>query len=223
MEPGTKRGILIAAAVVGGVLLIGAIAGLIYWQSLKSTPQYSLALLAHSARIDDQRTIAELVDLDAVVASMFPQVVNKAVEMYAAGLPIADLANRALASTSIIPRVKERAEAEMPDIVRGEAHRIPNVPFPLMVIGARFYIEINMLDADTAVITSRDPEHPTEVTMKRDGDRWKIVGIKDDKLANKIARKVGNEIIEMIVNIRTDGTGNRGVDLLLRQLQRATP
>jgi hypothetical protein len=223
MGPGAKRSLWIAAAVVGGLLLIVGIASLIYWQSLKSTPQYSLALLAHAARVDDQQAIAELVDLDAVVASMFPQVVNKAVEMYAAGLPIADLANRALTSTSIMPRVKERAAAEMPEIVRGEAHRIPNVPFPLMVIGARFYLEVNMLDPDTAVVTSRDPEHPTEVTMKRDGDRWKIVAVKDDKLANKIARKVGNEIISMIVNIRTEGTGNRGVDLLLRQLQRATP
>src|SRR5687767_7362825 len=49
------------------ILLLGAVGGYLYWQSLKTTPQYSLALLVDAARRDDQKAIDELVDTNAVV------------------------------------------------------------------------------------------------------------------------------------------------------------
>ena len=45
---------------------IGAIGGYFYWRSLQDTPQYSLALIIDAARRDDQTTIDQLVDSDAV-------------------------------------------------------------------------------------------------------------------------------------------------------------
>jgi hypothetical protein len=222
MEQRAKRAILITVGVVAGVLIVVSIGGYIYWQTLTGTPQYSIALLAHAARSDDQQTIAELVDTDAVVASMFPQVVDKAVEIYARGLPIAGLANKAVEASGLIPIVKERVEAELPGIVRAESDRIPNVPFPLMVLGVKFYLDVHV-EGDNAIIKSRDPEHTTEILMQRVGDQWKIVGVKDPKLAAEIAKHVGNEVMQALLKIGTEGTGIRGLDLLLRQFQPATP
>ena len=38
-------------------LIIGAVGGYFYWQNLKKTPQYSLALLIDAARRDDQKQL----------------------------------------------------------------------------------------------------------------------------------------------------------------------
>src|ERR1044072_1144489 len=86
VEPPKERGkwaktLKIAGIAVVAVLLVGAIAGYIYWQSLKSTPQYSLALLVDAARRDDQKAIDELVDTDAVVDDFMPQLTAKAIEL----------------------------------------------------------------------------------------------------------------------------------------------
>ncbi len=67
-------------------LIVGAIGGYFYWRNLKTTPQYSLALLVDAARRDDQKTIDELVNTDAVVDDFMPQITDKAVELYGRGL-----------------------------------------------------------------------------------------------------------------------------------------
>ena len=36
--------------------------------------------------------------------------------------------------------------------------------------------------------------------MRKSGDRWKIVGVKDDTLATDIAQKIGQQIIALATN-----------------------
>ncbi len=181
------------------IAVIGAIGGAIYWQSLKSTPQYSLALIADAARNDDQTTVNTLVDVDAVVEDFVPQVTSKAVELYGKGLPPAVVGQLAKLATPIMPSVKERAKAELPRIIRDRVAAFGNVPFALMVLGAGRYLDITVT-GDSAVVKSKLAEHPLELKMKRNGDRWHVVGVKDDNLATDIARKIGQEIIDVAKN-----------------------
>ena len=53
------------------------VVGFFYWQSIKTTPQYSLALLVDAARRDDQAEIDKLVNVDAVVDDFVPQITDK--------------------------------------------------------------------------------------------------------------------------------------------------
>lgn len=69
------------------ILIVGAVGAYFYWQNLKNTPQYSLALLVDAARRDDQQEVDEFVDTDAVVDDFMPQIIGKAVELYGRGLP----------------------------------------------------------------------------------------------------------------------------------------
>lgn len=187
------------AALAVVIAVVGAIGGLIYWQSLKGTPQYSLALIADAAKNDDQSTVNTLIDVDAVVDDFVPQVTSKAVEMYGKGLPPAIVGQLTKLATPILPSVKERAKAELPRIIRDRVTAFGNVPFVLMVLGAGRYLEINVT-GDSAIVKSKLPEHPLELKMKRNGDRWKIVGAKDDNLATDIARKIGQDIIDVAKN-----------------------
>ncbi len=184
----------VPAALLGAVLLIAAVGGYFYWQSYKYTPQYSLALLIDAARRGDQTTVDRLVDSDAVVDDFMPQITDKAIELYGRGLPPQALAKVAQVAAPILPIVKERAKAELPRVIREKTDKFANVPFAAIVLGADRYLEITR-EGDTAFVKSKIADRPLEVKMKRNGDKWQIVGLTDEPLATRIAQKIGQEII----------------------------
>ena len=198
-----------------------AIAGFLYWQSLKSTPQYSLALTVDAARRDDQKAVAELFDSDAVVDDLLPQVIEKAVAIYGRGQPQAVIQRATRVAAPLMPEVKKRARAELPALIRRETARFGNVSFPLMVLGADRYLNIRV-EGDTAFVTSKDPEKQIEARMIRNGDRWKIAGVRDERLASEIAQRIGQEIIAMSMSGNKSGLGVKSIDALIEQMGQAT-
>ena len=176
------------------ILILGAIGGYFYWQSLKRTPQYSLALLVDAARRDDQKAIDELVDTDAVVDDFMPQVTAKAIELYGRGLPPAVIQKVEQQAAPLMPAIKQRARAEVPALIREKTKPFESFPFWAIAVGARRYMEISE-EGDKALIKSTIPDRPLELTMRRNGDKWQVVGIKDDVLARKIAEKIGQSLI----------------------------
>jgi hypothetical protein len=208
VEPAKKRPFVrvlkIAAGVLTVLVAIAGIGGYVYWQSLKSTPQYSLALLVDAARNGDQTAVNELIDSDAAVDDFVPQVVAKAIELYGRGLPPQTLTRIERLAEPLMPAVKDRAREELPRLIREKTEKFEDVPFAAMVLGADRYLEIET-NGNDATVKSRLPEHSFEVRMTKSGDRWKIVGVRDEKLATAIAQKIGQEIIA----IANGGNGGR--------------
>ena len=60
-------------------------AGCLYWRSLRSTPQYSLALLVDAAKRGDNAAVDSLIDSDAVVDDFMPQVTGESGRNWTAG------------------------------------------------------------------------------------------------------------------------------------------
>ena len=197
------------------VVIIG-IGGFLYWQNLKKSPQYSLALLVDAARNNDQAKVDELVDTDAVIDDFLPQITDKAVELYGRGLPPEKIQQVSRVVAPLLPAVKERARAELPNLIREKTEAFNNVPFWAIAIGAQRYLDITLDGSDTALIKSKTPERPLELTLKRNGDRWQVVAVKDEVLAQKIAEKVGQEIIAVVqkngANTLKDAGKSLGVD-----------
>lgn len=199
VTPPKKRGRFgktfgVFAAIVGVLLLSSAIGSYFYWQSLKKTPQYSLALLIEAARGNDQKTIDSLVDTNAVVDDFLPQITDKAVELYGKGLPPQTISKVAQVAAPVLPAIKERARAELPRVIREKTDKFSSVPFFAIVLGADKYLEINQT-GDIATVKSKIQERPLEVKMKKNGDKWQVIAVKDEQLATKVAQKVGQEII----------------------------
>jgi light-regulated signal transduction histidine kinase (bacteriophytochrome) len=210
-------GILLAALIV-----IGGVGGYLYWQSLKRTPQYSLALLIDAARRNDQADIDNVVDINAVVDDFVPQITGKAIDMYGRGLPPSTIGKVASVAAPMMPAVKDRARAELPDKIRERTEKFKYVPMPAIVVGADKYLDIS-IKGDDAVIKSKQADRPLEVRMKRNGDRWQVVAVKDDELATQIARQIGQEIIAVAANGGVDGAAERlGISDLQNILQRAS-
>jgi hypothetical protein len=200
-EPKTKRrkggclkilGILGIFGVV--ILLIGAVGGYFYWQSIKKTPAYSLGLIVDAARRDDKKQIEQLLDTDKVIDSFIPQITDKAVELYGKGLPVGSIAKVSQVAAPLIPAVKTRVKAELPRLIREKTQPVENVPYWLIALFASRAVEIKE-EGETAQIKSKIVDRQLELTMKRNGDVWQIVAVKDEALARQIAEKIGQEII----------------------------
>jgi len=214
-----KRVLLIVIGIVFAIFAIAAIASYFYWQSLKSTPQYSLALLVDAARRDDQAAVAELVDSDAVVDALLPQVIDKAAEIYGRGQPQAVIQRATRAAAPLMPAVKQKARAELPGLIRRETARFGNVSFPLMVLGADRYLDIRS-EGDTVFVKSKKDDQTTEAKMVRSGGMWKITGIHDERLASEIAQRIGQELIALTMSGSKNGLGVKSIDALIEQMQR---
>lgn len=189
-----RKRLLIIAIVLGFVASGCGVGSYLYWQRLKATPQYSLALLIDAARRGDQPIVDELVDSDAMVDDFVPQIIEKAVELYGRGLPPSLVSRITSVATPLMPAIRERARSELPNLIRKETARFEGVPFAAMVIGADWYLDI-VVDGEDATIRSKLPRHSFEVRMRRVGSRWQIVGIRDAQLATRVAQAIGQQII----------------------------
>ena len=203
------------------LLAISCSAGFFYWRSLKSTPQYSLALLVDAARRDDKAEVGRLVDIDKVVDDFMPQIMSSAVEMYGRGLPPQTIASLSVVAQPILPALKDRARNELPRVIRERTEKFDRVPFAAIVMGADRYLDIS-IKGDLADVKSKIEDKPLELKMKRVGDRWVVVGVHDQELSNKIARTVGQQIIAIASGANIgDASKNLGVQNLQQVLKQA--
>ncbi len=204
---------------MGALAALLGIGVFLYWQSLKDEPEYSLASIIDAAKRGDQAAHDQLVDSDAIVDSMMPAITDKAIEIYGRGLSREALSKIEAAAVPLLPIAKQRARSELPGFIRRETERFGDVPFPLMVLGASRYLDINV-EGDSALIKAKNPERKTEVRMIRNGNKWKIVAVRDERMATEVARRIGLELIGLT---STPGTsGNSGIDKLLRQIEKET-
>lgn len=215
-----KRPFLIAIIVVASLFAVAGVGGFIYYQSLKQTPQYSLALIVDAAKRDDKATVNELIDIESVVDDFMPQIVKKAVELYGRGMPDAVIQKVEQLVAPVMPAVKERAKAQIALVIRDRTEQFGDVPFFTMVLGADRYLDVEV-NGDTATVKSKT-SRPFVLIMRKSGERWKIVGIRDDQLATDIARSIGQQIIEMAIEGVTDEVVDRlGVGKLAEILRQA--
>lgn len=199
-----KRGVFVKvlgalAILVTAFLLVAGVGGYLYWQSLKRAPQYSLALLVDAARRDDAKQIEQLVDTDAVVDSFVPQIADKAIELYGRNLPAQQLARVRETAAPLMPAIKQRAREELPRVIREKTQPFESVPWWAIALGADRAVEIRP-ENETAFVKSKIPDREIELTMKKNGDVWRVAAIKDERLARRIAEKIGQELIAATAN-----------------------
>lgn len=205
----------ILGAALLSILVVGALSGYFYWRHLTNTPQYSLALLVDAARRDDQKMINSLVDTGAVVDDFVPQITDKAVELYGRGVAPATIQKLASAIAPFLPAIKERAKAELPNLIREKTQPFEKIPFWAIAVGADRYLDITQ-EGDNAFIKSKVPEVSLELTLKRSGEQWQVIAVKDEVLARKIAEKIGQDLISIA---KKDGIKKTGEKLGIPNLQ----
>jgi flagellar basal body-associated protein FliL len=182
--------ILLILALVFGVLLVSlAVGGYFYWQSYKTRPAYSLALLVDATQRNDQAVFDQLVDIDKIVTNFVPQVTEKALGQYAAALtaPLRKQVEQQV--PKLVPGVKQKVREEVAKQVKEMSERAGNYPFPIVALGVPYVVTIKE-EADKAIVDATLKDRPVQLTMQRTGDLWKIVAVKDDALASRIVDEI---------------------------------
>lgn len=183
----------IVAIVLGLVILGLAAGGYFYWQSYKTTPAYTLALLVDASERNDQKAFDEIVDTDKIVSNFVPQVTEKAIGRYGAALtgPIRRQVEQQV--PRLLPDVKQKVREEVSKHVKELSERAGNMPFVLVALGIPYKVGIKE-EGDTATVDVTLKDRPVQLTMKRAGERWKIVAVRDDALATRIVDDIAKNL-----------------------------
>jgi hypothetical protein len=190
---GGKRILLIFLALFVVVLLGIVAGGYFWWQSYKTRPNYSVALVVDAAQRNDMAAFDALVDTDQVVDNFLPQVLDKAGSQSPVGLggPM----RRQLQSVvqKLAPQVKQRVREEVAGQVKELSARAEQKPFFLVALALPFILDTKE-EGETARVNANLKGRPIELTMQRNGERWKIVGVKDDVLVTRILENVTRDL-----------------------------
>jgi uncharacterized membrane protein len=183
----------VTGLVVLGVVLVLLVGSYVWWQSFKRSPPYSLAVLVDAAQHDDVRTVETLIDSDQIAQGFIPQVIDNLAGAGSA-LPPQARASLTTALPQLLPRVRETMRDEIAREVKGfSKSEGSNLPFFVKALGVRQATTVAER-GDTATVGVRAGERPVELTMRRDGERWKVVTVKDPQLASEIATRLASSL-----------------------------
>jgi hypothetical protein len=198
-----RRALLVAAIPFVAIALLIFGAGYWWWQSFKSSPTYTLALVVDAAERDDREAFETLVDVEGVSRSVVPQVIER-VRGGDNSLDIAPQVRRQIAQNAQVwlPGVREQVR----DVLMAETKRLGerggarDYPFFVRALALSRLGESKTQPGTagrdaTANVTYQVNERPLEFGL-RSGDGagqpdWKIVSLKSDDLATRVAEQVG--------------------------------
>jgi hypothetical protein len=202
-------------------IILIALGAYLYWQRVKQSPQYSLAILVESARVDDREAVARFIDVDAVVDDFMPQVMQKATELYGRNLPPETIKKFSEAVAPIMPSLKNKIREEVPRIIREKTKALEKIPWWAIALGADRVLEIK-IEGDLAYVRGKVDGQDVGITLRRSGEIWKVVAVRDDRLAREIAEKIGQDLILMFnregAKKAAEKLGIKGVEDLLKKM-----
>jgi hypothetical protein len=183
----------VTGLVVVGVLLVLFVASYAWYQGFRKSPPYSLALLVDAAQHDDMAAVETMIDADQIAQGFVPQVVEN---LTGAGSQLPPQARASLTATlpALLPRVRETMRDEIAQAVKGlSQNQTSNLPFFAKALGLRQASTV-VERGDAATVSVNMGNRPVELSMRRDGERWKLVTVKDPQLASEIATRLAASI-----------------------------
>ncbi len=185
-------GVLLILAFAAVALGVVAVAGAYFWwQNYKSTPAYSLALLVDAVQKEDMTTIDQLVDSDKVATNLSNELAQKAAGRYGAALEPAARQQVEALVPALIPKVKQTLRDEVVKSVRELSQNTQQRPFIIVALALPYAVKITT-ENDTAKVVV--PDRETELTLQRNGERWQIVGIKDNLLVQRLVDRLAEDL-----------------------------
>src|SRR5919107_988381 len=168
----------VTGLVVAAVLLVLLVGSYMWYQGFKKSPPYSLALLLDAAQHDDVQAVETLIDADQIAQGFTPQVIDT---LAGAGsqLPPQARASLTTALPALLPRVRETMRDEIArEVKEFSKNDSSNLPFFVKALGVRQAATVTER-GDAATVNVKAGDRPVELTMRRDGERWKVITVKD--------------------------------------------
>jgi hypothetical protein len=175
------------------VVVVAAVGSFLWWRNYQTTPAYTLALIAYAAQQNDVPEIEKRINDEEIAKNLVPGVSQKAAGRY--GLAINNSIQAQIDKTvpSLMPRLKQTIHEElMRDLKLFASHAEPR-SFPLLLITVPRLATITT-EGDAAKVKAPLLDRDIEFTMKRNGDGWQIIEVKDEALVQRIVDNVMKEL-----------------------------
>ncbi|MBV9211574.1 MAG: DUF2939 domain-containing protein [Acidobacteria bacterium] len=183
----------VIALVLLGLIVGLAVGGYFWWQSYKTKPAYSLALLVDAVQRNDTAAFDQIVDTDKIVDNFVPQVTEKAFGRYSSALTAPLRGQIESLIPTLLPGVKQKVHEEVVAQVKELSAKAEGKPFVLVALGLPYAVDIKQ-ENDSAKVGVTLKDRPVTLAMQRNGERWKIVSITDDTLAARIVDSIAKDL-----------------------------
>ena len=181
---------LLALLFVVVIVVIG-VAGFFSWRRFQASPEYSVVLLVDAAQRNDQEQLAKLVDDDEVAKNMMAAINQKVVERNGGATNAQQQIDKLM--PTLFPRVKQTVHNEVANHHKLFLADSQPKPFYVLLAAIPPIVKITT-EGDTARVNASLTTGKIDFTMRRNADRWKVVGVNDDALVQRVADSVMKDL-----------------------------
>lgn len=167
------------------VAVLAAAGGYMWWRHYRTTPAYSLALLVDAVQRNDVMMVDEMVDIDKIVEGLTGEVTQKSVARYGSTLSPQQRRRVEALVPSLLPSVKQNVRDSLVKRLQEISAESQTRPFVILAIGLPYLVKITT-DGDIASAVAPVKDREIELTLHRNGDRWKVAAVKDDTVVPRI-------------------------------------
>lgn len=183
---------ILALLVVIGVVAAG-VGGYLLWRNYQSTPTYTLALILDAAQRNDVAEFQKRINDEEIAKNMTASVSQKAAARYGYALNSSIQQQIDSAMPALLPRVKQAVNDELFKAMQAYAAAPEKRSFITILGAVRSLLTITE-EGDSAKATGTMGGNNIEMTMRRDGNGWKVIDVKNDVIVQRIVDSVMKEL-----------------------------
>lgn len=181
------------AGLVFVILAIAAAGAFFWWRHYQSTPAYTLTLIIDAAQRNDVAEVQKRIDADKVTENLVAEVSEKATARYGMSLTSTIKEQINVMMPTLLPRFKQTISDEIVKEIKQFSATSEPQPFIYLLVTVPSLMKVTT-EGDVAKATASINERPIELTMRRDADRWKVTGFKDDVVVQRVVDNVIKEL-----------------------------
>ena len=181
----------LVALVIVGAIVVAAVGGYLWWRNYQSTPVYSLALLMDAAQKGDMDAMAAHLDRDEIVRNMMAKVNQKALSRYG-GLVSTTAQQKIEQSVTSLPNLNQTIGIAVVSELQTLAVE-QSQPFVRRLMTLPSIMTVTT-EGEIAKASAKLSNRTVGLTMRRDGNRWKVISFDDDVVVQRIVDTVMKDL-----------------------------
>ena len=175
------------------LLLVAGAGGYFWWRHYQTTPAYSLALILEAAQRNDMAAFDKQMDDDEIGRNMVSDFKQRAQSRYGTALTVPLQRQIDNLLPLFLPRLKQAADIELTKQIKEFSAKVGAKPFIVVALTVPSLVKITS-EAETAKVAATLSDRPLQLTMRRDGDRWKVTALNDDTLTQRLVDDMMKEL-----------------------------
>jgi len=187
------RVLAILAVLVLVFIVVAVAGGFFWWRHYQTSPAYTLALVIDAAQRNDAAELQKRIDDDEVAKNMMGSVSQKAAARYGFALNSSIQSQIDKVVPSLLPQLRQTIHDEVVKEIKEFASKSEPRPFIFLVVAVPSLMNVTTA-GDTAHATAKIADRTIELTMRRDADRWKVIGFNDDVVVQHVVDNVMKEL-----------------------------